>query len=217
MVAGVGQFQNRVFHDLALHGQEPGLHVGPARVRRDVRDVRVDRVEVRRTVEAGRETEFAVVMKPAACSPAGLVDRDLIHLRPVDAEFVGAAQPVEVYVTDAVAAAHDRLGIDGVGERRDAAPNPCSRDSPACGRRVPPLFAVRIELVAGSKLRQHVVPFPARRSVFPAHAEVERELGADAEIVLHIPEDTAAAGSCRPGNWRAGPGWAVPNMKSARL
>src|SRR5690242_6882280 len=107
MAAGITQFQHPVLNKFSLHGGKPRLHVRPSRVTRNVSHIRVDRVEFSRAGETSGEAILRGQERGGNRTARGnsLVDGSDIDLRPVDAELIGAAQPVEMHVADAISTA----------------------------------------------------------------------------------------------------------------
>ena len=116
-----------------------------------------------------------------------MIHRGNINLRAVDAEFVGAAHPVQVHVADAVAAAKDGFLFRAVRQTDAGRPVPVVGvdqraviDAAICGR--------QNRIGGGIEIGEHVVTLPARGGVFPTHPKVQGELGSDAIVVLEIEE-----------------------------
>src|SRR5262245_3496453 len=114
VVADVGEVEQQVRQQFALHGQVPALHVAGTDVARREVDARRQRVEVGRRGQpiwiAGlRRAEAAEEVVPCAQSLRSLLrDAGADYERAVVTKDVLAAQPIEVDVADAKAAADGR-------------------------------------------------------------------------------------------------------------
>ena len=112
-VADVGDVDERAAPDLALHRDEPALHLARVVVLRHVGDVGGERIEARRI---GQPRRIALLRRPEIGLRRRLHDDGVDDLRAVDRQHVGAAGAMEVDVADAVAAANTVCGVKRVGE-----------------------------------------------------------------------------------------------------
>ena len=122
LVADVADVDDEVGAELALHGDVPVLDLAGLEVGRDVVDAAVERVEVRRHVQAFRiahlrraEAGGRRLRRRAQPLRRLLRDRDRHDVRTVERQQVLAAEPVEQHVADAVGRAQHGLVVDAVG------------------------------------------------------------------------------------------------------
>ncbi len=165
----------------------------------DVVDARIQRAEVRRHVQPFRipllrRPEAGRRRRVRAAQPLrGLLrDAEPDDVGAVERQQVLAAEPVEVDVAHAVAAAQDGLAVDRVGKARAAARSCCGRvdQRPVVDRAV-----LRLQQRVGVRVEvgEEVVRLPLRRRDLVAQPEVQRQVLERLDVVLHVGEVHALA------------------------
>src|SRR3954463_10292600 len=119
MVPVIREFKNGVLGQLLLDTEEPTLNVWPARVGRNVADVRVHLIEAQRTRKRWTEPSLArdeSRVPLAVAEQWTLIHGRDVHLGPVYPKFVGAAQSIQVDIADAITSSHNGLAVRRIGE-----------------------------------------------------------------------------------------------------
>ena len=163
----------------------PALHRRGVVVARHVRDVRHERIELRRI---GKSRRVPFLRRPERRSQRVALHRHGVdHLRTVDREDIATAGAVEVHVAHAPPAAKHRLRRHGVGEAQTRSPIVAiGIDERAIVNR----SVRRLNHLArvGIPVGEDVVALPLRRGVLVAKAEIQRQPVAHPHVVLQIEE-----------------------------
>ena len=170
VIGDVAQIENQILQQRALDGEKPALHIRRLNIGRNVGDVGLCRVKVRRGGEAHR----IALLRGAECwiERVALVHGRDHHLRAVDAQQVGAADAVLVDEAHAVAATDNGVLLQVVGETGARTEVIAIRIHAGA---VEEAAVFRFDDGVGGRIKvaQDVIALPTRRSEFIAQAKID--------------------------------------------
>ena len=193
-VADVGQVDDEIAGQLALHRHVPALDVAGFQIVGNVIDPAVERVEVGRHVQprgisrlSRPEAGHRRLVRRAGALRRLLGDGNRHHVRTVERQQVFAAEAIEVDVAQAVGGAQHGLLVQAVGHahpRRDVVAirlhQRAIRDRPVVRLQERPRRRVEVG--------EEVVRLPLRRRELVAKPEIQRQRRQRPPVVLQIRE-----------------------------